>query len=49
MPVEIPLYHRVSLSHTNDSLSGYVFIRKDVIFQVVLDIRDSCIGTDLSI
>jgi hypothetical protein len=33
----------------NDSLSGYMFIRKDVIFQVVPNLRDPCIGTDLSI
>jgi hypothetical protein len=33
----------------NDLLSGYMFIRKDVVFQVVPDLRDPCIGTGLSI
>jgi hypothetical protein len=49
MPVEIPLYQRVSLSYTNDLLIGYLFIRKDVVFQVVPDLCDPCIGTNLSI
>jgi hypothetical protein len=49
MLVEIPFYQCVSLSHTNDLLSGYMFIRKDVVFQVVSDLRDPCIGTSLSI
>jgi hypothetical protein len=48
-PVEIPFYQRVSLSHTNDPLIEYIFIRKDVVFQVVLDIHDPCIETALSI
>jgi hypothetical protein len=33
----------------NDLLSGYMFINKDVVFQVVLDLCDPCIGTGLSI
>jgi hypothetical protein len=49
MPVEIPLYQRVSLSHTNDPLSRYMFIWKDVVFQVVPVLYDPCIKTNLSI
>jgi hypothetical protein len=33
----------------NNPLSGYMFIKKDVVFQVVSNIHDPCIGTDLSI
>jgi hypothetical protein len=33
----------------NDLLSGYMFIRKDVVFQVVLNLCDPCIGIGLSI
>jgi hypothetical protein len=33
----------------NDPLSRYMFIRKDVVFQVVTDLHDPCIGTDMSI
>jgi hypothetical protein len=33
----------------NDPLSQYMFIRKDVVFQVVSNLRDPCIGTNLSI
>jgi hypothetical protein len=49
MPVEFPFYRHVSLSHTTDAFSGYMFIRKDVVFQVVSDLRDPCIGIGLSI
>jgi hypothetical protein len=48
-PVEIPFYQCVSLGHMNDPLSGYMFIRKDVVFQVVPDLRDPCTETSLSI
>jgi hypothetical protein len=47
--VEIPFYQRVSLSHMNDSLSGYMFIRKDVVFQIVPALCDLCIGIGLSV
>jgi hypothetical protein len=33
----------------NDPLNGYMFIRKDVVFQVDLDLRDPCIRINLSI
>jgi hypothetical protein len=33
----------------NDPLSGYMFIRKDVVSQVVPDLCDPCIETGLSI
>jgi hypothetical protein len=42
-PIENPLYQCVFLSHTNNLLSGYMFIRKDIIFQVVPDLRDPSI------
>jgi hypothetical protein len=48
MPVEIPFYQRVSLSHTNNPIGGVMVIRKDVVFQVSPDLRDPCIRTDLS-
>jgi hypothetical protein len=47
--VGIPFYQHVLFSHMNDPFSGCKFIRKDVIFQVVLDLSDPCIGTDQSI
>jgi hypothetical protein len=43
--VEIPFYHPVSLSQSHYALSGYMVFRKDVVFQVVPDLRDPCIGT----
>jgi hypothetical protein len=49
MPVDIPFYQHVSLGHTNDLFSEYMFIKKDVVFMVELDLRDPCIGTGLSI
>jgi hypothetical protein len=49
MPVEIPFYQHVSLSHMNDPFTGYMFIRNDVVLQVVPDVDDPCIGTGLSI
>jgi hypothetical protein len=38
--VEIPLYHRVSLSQSHYALSGSMVFRKDVVFQVVPDLGD---------
>jgi hypothetical protein len=49
MPVEISFYRRVSLSHMNDPFSIYMFIRKDVVFHVVPNLRDRYIGASLSI
>jgi hypothetical protein len=49
MPIEIPFYQRVSLSHASNSFSGCMVVRKDVVFQVVSDLRDPCIRTNLSI
>jgi hypothetical protein len=43
--VEIPFYHRVSFSQSHYVLSGYMVFRKDVVFQVVPDLGDPCIGT----
>jgi hypothetical protein len=43
--VEIPFYHSVSLSQSHYALSGYMVFRKVVVFQVVPDLEDPCIGT----
>ena len=43
--VEIPFYHRVTFSQSNYALSGHIVIRDDVIFQVVPDLGDPCIGS----
>jgi hypothetical protein len=47
MVVEIPFYHRVMLSHPDYALSRCLVFRKKIIFQVVPDLRDPCIGTFL--
>ena len=46
--VEIPFYHCVAFSQSHYALSRHMFIRKDIVFQVVLDLKDPCIGTSLS-
>ena len=46
--VEILFYHRVPFSQSYYALSGYIIFRKDVVFQVVPDLGDPCIGTSLS-
>jgi hypothetical protein len=45
--VEIPFYHRVSLSQSHYVLSGWLVFRKEVIFRVVPDLGDPCIRTPL--
>jgi hypothetical protein len=45
--IEIPFYYRVSLSHPDNALSRCLIFRKVIIFQVVPDLRDPCIGTFL--
>jgi hypothetical protein len=45
--VEIPFYHRVSLGQPHYALSKCFVFRKEVVFQVVLDLEDPCIGTSL--
>jgi hypothetical protein len=45
--VEIPFYHRVSLSQPHYTLSRCLVFRKEVVFQVVPDLGDPCIGTSL--
>jgi hypothetical protein len=45
--VEIPFYHRVSLSQPHYTLSRCLVFRKEVVLQVVPDLRDPCIGTSL--
>jgi len=46
--VEIPFYHRVAFSQSHYALSGHMIFGKDIVFQVVLDLGDPCIGTSLS-
>ena len=46
--VEIPFYHRVAFSQSDYALSGHIVIREDVIFEVVPDLGDPCIGSSLS-
>jgi hypothetical protein len=45
--VEIPFYHRVSLSQSHNALSRCLVFRKEVVFQVVPDLGDPCIETFL--
>ena len=45
--VEIPFYHRVAFSQSDYALSGHIVIREDIIFEVVPDLGDPCIGTSL--
>jgi hypothetical protein len=45
MAVEIPFYHHVSLSQSHYALSGCLVFRKEVVFQIVPDLGDPCIGT----
>jgi hypothetical protein len=47
--VEIPFYHHVSLSQSHYALSRCLVFRKDVVFQVVPDLGDPCIGTPLTV
>src|SRR6185437_5382029 len=46
--VEIPFYHRVAFSQSDYALSRHIVIREDVMFQVVPDLGDPCIGSSLS-
>ena len=46
--VEIPFYHRVAFSQSYYALSGRIVIRKDIVFQVVSELGDLCIGSSLS-
>src|SRR6185503_1759588 len=46
--VDIPFYHRVAFSQSYYALSGDIVIRKDIVFQVVPDLGDQCIGRSLS-
>jgi hypothetical protein len=45
--IEIPFYHHVSFSQPHYALYGQMIFMKDVFFQVVPDLGDSCIGTTL--
>src|SRR6185436_8735720 len=46
--VEIPFYHRVAFSQSYYALSGRIVISNDIVFQVVPDLGDPCIGSSLS-
>ena len=46
--VEIPFYHRVAFSQSYYALSGHIVIGKDIVFQLVPDLGDPCIGSSLS-
>ena len=46
--VEIPFYHRVAFSQSDYALSRDIVVREDVIFQVVPDLGDPCIGSSQS-
>jgi hypothetical protein len=41
--VEIPFYHRVSLSQLHYALSRCLVFRKEIVFQVVPNLEDPCI------
>jgi hypothetical protein len=43
--IEIPFYHRVLLSHPDYALCSHLVFRKEIIFQIVPDLRDPCFGT----
>jgi hypothetical protein len=45
--VQIPFYHRVSLTRPHYALCGHMVFKKDIFFQVVPDLGDPCIGTTL--
>jgi hypothetical protein len=45
--VEIPFYHRVSLSQPHYAFCGHMIFRKEIFLQVVPDLGDPCIGTTL--
>jgi hypothetical protein len=47
MAVEIPFYHCVLLSQSHYTLSECLVFRKEVVFQVVPNLGDPCIGTPL--
>ena len=46
--VEIPFYHRVAFSQSDYALSRDIIVKEDVIFLVVPDLGDPCIGSSLS-
>ena len=48
MAEEFPFYHRVAFSQSYYALRGHIIIRKDIVFQVVPDLGDPCIGSSLS-
>jgi hypothetical protein len=45
--VEIPFHHPITLSQPHYAFCGHMVFRKDILLQVVPDLRDPCIGTTL--
>jgi hypothetical protein len=45
--IEIPFYHRVTLSQPHYAFWGRMVFRKDIFLQVVLNLGDPCIGSTL--
>jgi hypothetical protein len=45
--VEIPFHHRVGFSQPHYALCGHMVFRKDILLQVVPDLKDPCIRTTL--
>ena len=45
--VEIPFRHRVAFSQLHYAFCGHMVFRKDILLQVVPDLRDPCIETTL--
>ena len=46
--VEISFHHHVAFSQSYYVLSGHIIIGEDIVFQVVPDLGDPCIGSSLS-
>lgn len=42
MLVEVPFYQSAALSLESDTFCIRIFLRKDIVFQVSLDLRDPC-------
>jgi hypothetical protein len=42
--IEIPLHHHVAFSQPHYALSGHIVFKKDVVFEVVLDLGNPCIS-----
>jgi hypothetical protein len=45
--VEIPFHHRVAFSQPHYAFCRHMVFRKDILLQVVPDLKDPCIGSTL--